>query len=124
MRGTILVSAAVAALGAGAPALADPTAARILDANHAAMGAGLDGGGAIDVHWDYAGEGLTGDVHSLYGLRGEGYVDTQNLGATTGATGFDGRTAWWKDASGAVTPEAGGDIRQLAVTEAYLDGNL
>ena len=125
MRGTFLAGAASAAiLAAGGSAMAQTTAGQILDANHAAMGAGLDGKGAIDVRWNFAGVGLTGEVRSIYGIGGEGFVDTQDLGATTGATGFDGKTAWWKDASGAVTPEGGGDVRQLAVNEAYRDGNL
>ena len=104
--------------------MAQTTAAQVLDANHAAMGASLDREGALDVRYDYAGQGLTGEVRSTYGIGGEGFVDTQDLGATTGATGFDGKTAWWKDPSGAVTPEGGGDVRQLAVNEAYRDGNL
>ena len=123
MRATFLISAAVAALSAAGAAYAQ-TAVQILDANHAAMGAGLDRKGALDVRYDYAGEGLTGEVRSTYDLKGGGFLDSQDVGPTTGGTGFDGATAWWRDLSGAITPEAGGDIRQLAVTEAYLDGNL
>jgi len=125
MRGILVSAASVAAAAvlAGA-ASAQTTVAQILDANHAAMGAGLDRQGALDVRWSFGGQGLSGEVGSLYDLGGAGFVDTQDLSATTGGAGFDGKTAWWRDASGAITPEAGGDVRQLAVNEAYRDGNL
>jgi len=41
-----------------------------------------------------------------------------------GANGFDTRVAWTQDMSGAVTPEAGGDTRQLAINEAFRDANM
>jgi hypothetical protein len=119
-----LASAAALALAGAGVARADPTPAQILDANHAAMGAGLDGKGAIDVRYAYSGQGLTGVVSSVFDLEGRGFVDSQDVGPATGGNGFDGKTAWWRDLSGAITPEAGGDLRQIAVTEAYLDGNL
>jgi len=124
MRGILFLTAAVAAVAVAGAAQAQPTAAQVLDANHAAMGAGLDGKGVLDVRYDYAGQGLTGEVRSTYDLQGGGFVDSQDVGPTTGGNGFDGATAWWRDLSGAITPEAGGDIRQLAVNEAYRDGNL
>ncbi|HVN00282.1 MAG TPA: aspartyl protease family protein [Caulobacteraceae bacterium] len=123
MRRTIFASAALA-LAATGLAHADPTPAEILDANHAAMGSGLDGKGAIDIRYAYAGEGMSGVVRSTYDLEGRGFVDSNEIGPTTGGNGFDGKTAWWRDLSGAITPEAGGDLRELAVTEAYLDSNL
>jgi hypothetical protein len=124
MRGTFFISVAAAVLAAASAAQAQTTVAQILDANHAAMGKGQDGAGALDVHYAYSGQGMTGDVHSTYDLKGDGFVDSQQVGPATGGTGFDGKTSWWRDASGAVTPEGGGDIRQLAVNEAYRDGNL
>ena len=124
MRGTILAGAGLLALAAAGAAHADPTPAEVLDANHVAMGASLDGQGAIDVRYRYDGQGMTGDVRSTYDLQGGGFIDSQDIGPTSGANGFDGRTAWMRDLSGAVTPEAGGDTRQLAVSEAYQDGNL
>jgi hypothetical protein len=122
MKATFFISAALAIFAAGGAQA--QTAAQILDENHAAMGAGLDGKGALDVRWDYVGEGLNGEIHSTYGVGGEGFVDSQNIGPTSGAAGFDGKTSWWKDDTGAITPEAGGDVRQLSVNEAYRDGNL
>jgi hypothetical protein len=124
MRAMILVSAAMAAVMAGATAQAQPTATAILAANHTAMAAGLDRNGVVDVRYSYAGDGMTGEVRSIYDRHGAGFVDSQDVGPTTGGTGFDGRTAWWRDLSGAITPQAGGDVRQLAVNEAYRDGNL
>jgi hypothetical protein len=123
MRG-IFLSTAVAAAAIAGVAQAQPKLAQLLEANHAAMGTGLDGKGALDVRYDYAGQGLTGEVRSTFDLHGGGFVDSQDVGPTTGGNGFDGATAWWRDLSGAITPEAGGDIRQLAVNEAYRDGNL
>jgi hypothetical protein len=120
----MFAAAAVMALASAGLARAETTAAQILDANHAAVGKGLDGAGAVDVRYDYAGEGMTGEVRSTFDLQGRGYVDSQAVGPITGGTGFDGKTAWWRDASGAITPEGGGDLPQLAVNEAYRDGNL
>src|SRR5476651_835763 len=102
----VSVAGAAIAMALAGAANAQPTAAQILDANHAAMGASLDGQGAIDLRWSYGGQGLSGEVRSTYDIGGGGFVDTQDLSGTTGASGFDGKTAWWKDASGAVTPEA------------------
>ncbi|HEX3407998.1 MAG TPA: aspartyl protease family protein [Caulobacteraceae bacterium] len=124
MRGTILAGASVLALLTAGAAYAEPTPAQVLDANHAAMGASLDGAGAIDERYRYDGQGMTGEVKSVFDLQGGGFVDTQDIGPTTGASGFDGKTAWMRDLSGAVTPEAGGDVRELAVNEAYRDANL
>ncbi|HZZ87170.1 MAG TPA: aspartyl protease family protein [Caulobacteraceae bacterium] len=120
----MFAGAALAVLAMTTAAQAETTAAEVLDANHAAMGAGYDGPGAVDLHWDYDGQGLKGDIHTTYDLGGAGFVDVQNLGATSGAVGYDGKTPWWKDASGAVTPQGGGDTRLLDVNETYRDGNL
>ena len=106
MRGILFLTAAVAAVAVAGAAQAQPTAAQVLDANHAAMGAGLDGKGVLDVRYDYAGQGLTGEVRSTYDLQGGGFVDSQDVGPTTGGNGFDGATAWLRDLSGAITPEA------------------
>ncbi len=124
MRGTIFAGAGLLALAAASLAYAAPTPAEVLDANHAAMGAGLDGAGALDVRYGYDGQGLTGEVRSVFDLEGAGFVDTQDIGPTTGGAGFDGQTAWMRDLSGAITPQAGGDTREIAVDEAYQDGNL
>jgi Aspartyl protease/PDZ domain len=124
MRGTIFVGVSLIAMAAAQLAHADPPPAEVLDANHAAMGAGLDGAGAMDVRYGYEGQGMTGETRSVFDLQGAGFVDSQDIGPTTGGAGFDGKTAWMRDLSGAITPQAGGDTRQIAVDEAYQDGNL
>lgn len=124
MRATILFGASLVALAAAQLAHAEPTPAEVLDANHAAMGSGLDGAGALDVRYGFDGQGMTGETRSVFDLQGAGFVDSQEIGPTTGGAGFDGKGAWMRDLSGAITPQAGGDTRELAVTEAYLDGNL
>ena len=124
MRGTIFVGASLIAMATAQLAHADPTPAEVLDANHAAMGAGLDGAGALDVRYGYEGQGMSGETRSVFDLQGVGFVDSQDIGPTTGGDGFDGKTAWMRDLSGAITPQAGGDTREIAVDEAYQDGNL
>ena len=124
MRAMIFAGASFVALAAAGMAQAAPTPAEVLDANHAAMGAGLDGPGALDVRYNYDGQGLTGEARSVFDLAGAGFVDSQDIGPTTGGGGFDGKTAWMRDLSGAITPQAGGDTRQIAVDEAYQDANL
>jgi hypothetical protein len=124
MRGTIFAAASLLALATAGLAQAAPTPAEVLDADHAAMGAGLDGAGALDVRYGYDGQGLTGEVRSQFDLQGGGFVDSQDIGPSTGGAGFDGKTAWMRDLSGAITPQAGGDTREIAVDEAYQDGNL
>ena len=71
MRGTTAFAAAgLLASAAAGLAQAAPTPAEVLDANHAAMGAGLDGAGALDVRYGYDGQGLTGEVRSQFDLPG------------------------------------------------------
>jgi hypothetical protein len=111
------------ALVAGAAHAQDPAA--ILAANKAATGgAAWDGKAAVEVAYAYSGQGMTGVTGSIYDLTTGAFVDSQQLGPVGGVNGFDGQQAWMKDMSGAVTPEAGGDGRQLAVNEAYRDANL
>src|SRR5271156_3271053 len=105
MRGTLFISTAIAVLAAASAAQAETTVAQILAANHAAMGTGLDREGAADVRYNYAGQGLTGEVRSTFDLHGRGFIDSQDVGQTTGGTGFDGKTAGWRDLSGAITPQ-------------------
>src|SRR5258708_15136158 len=67
---------------------------------------------------------MTGVVKTIYDVTTGAFVDSADVGPTSGANGFDGREAWMRDMSGAITPEAGGDKRQLAVNEAYRNANL
>ena len=100
-------------------------AGAVLEANEQSTGgAAWAGKAAFTVKYAYSGQGMTGATASTYDLRAGAFVDSFDIGPTKGANGFDTKEAWVQDMSGAVTPEAGGDIRQLAINEAYRDANL
>ena len=126
MRATaLLTSAAVlAAVIAFGTAEAETSAVGVLAANRAAThGEALAGKGTLEVVYAYDGEGMKGEIGSTMDVESGRFVDTADIGPLTGANGFDGANAWMRDMSGAVTGEAGGDKRQLAVNEAYRDSN-
>ena len=115
----LIAVAAIAALYA-MPASAAPTAADILAANKAASGGSVwDGKETLKTSYGYVGQGMTGETHSIADLSSGHFVDDFHIGPMTGANGFDGKDGWAKDPSGAVTVQAGGDQRKLAVNEAY-----
>jgi aspartyl protease/PDZ domain-containing protein len=113
-----------AALLAGAPAAwaQAMTPSALLAANQAASGKA--GAGEMDLTYAYAGQGMTGVARSVYDTASGAFVDRADIGPTSEASGFDGQTAWMRDQSAAITPEGGGDKRQLAVNEAYRNANL
>jgi len=118
-----LVAFALTAAAAGAPAYAAP--ADILDANRAASGAdALAGKVTLKTSYAYSGQGMTGKIESLTDLKNGRMVDSYAIGPGTGAQGYDGTQAWMKDASGAVTPQAGGDSHELSINETYRRDNL
>jgi hypothetical protein len=120
---TLLLLASTAVLAASGAFAQD--AAAVLKANEAASGgAALAGRGALQIEFAYSGQGMTGKVETTFDVRSGDFVDSQEIGPTKGASGFDGQVAWMQEASGAVTPQGGGDARQLAVNEAYRDANL
>lgn len=97
----------------------------VLAANRAAShGEVYAGKGVMEVRYGYAGQGMTGWTASVFDVKTGAFVDSNEVGPTSGGSGFDGREAWMQDMSGAYTPQAGGDTRQLAVNEAYRDANL
>ncbi|HVT25826.1 MAG TPA: aspartyl protease family protein [Rhizomicrobium sp.] len=115
--------AAIAVLYA-LPATAAPTASEILAANKAASGgAAWDSKATLKTSSDYSGQGMTGKTHSLTDIPSGHYADDFAIGPMSGANGFDGKDGWAKDPSGAVTVQAGGDQRKLAVNEAYRRSN-
>ena len=119
----LLVLAAVAALYA-LPATAAPTATEILAANKAATGgSALENKATVKTSYDYSGQGMTGKTHSLSDITTGHFADDFTIGPMSGANGFDGKDGWAKDPSGAVTVQAGGDQRKLAVNEAYRRSN-
>jgi len=106
-----------------APAIASP--ADVLEANRdATAGTGWSGKQVMTSEYAYAGQGLTGVVHSRADLRNGWWVDNFEIGPATGANGFDGTHAWAKDPSGTVTLQEGGDQRPLAVNNGYQRANL
>jgi hypothetical protein len=105
-----------------AAADAQDSAQKILNLNYAASGGhAWSRKATLELRFSYAGQGLHGEVDSLEDLRTGAFIDTQDIGPTHQANGFDGSDAWMEDISGAITPEAGGDKRQLGVNEAYRD---
>src|SRR5665213_684225 len=97
----------------------------ILEANEkAANGAAWKDKETVALDYAYAGQGMTGTATSTYDLHTGAFVDRFDIGPTTGANGFDMHEAWMQDLTGAVTPQAGGDTRELAFNEAYRDANL
>ena len=123
MRKTYL-AVILAALVAQVPAYAATQVADILAANHAASGgAAWNGKFALQSDYAYSGQGLTGMTSSLADLQHGAFVDSYRIGPTNGASGFDGTHAWEKEQSGTVTTQEGGDVRQLAVNEAFRDQN-
>src|SRR5579871_3527294 len=97
----------------------------ILAANRAAMGGDAWAGKTVLKEvFAYTGQGLTGETTSTFDLTDGRFVDTYNLGAVSGAQGFDGMHAWAKDPSGSVTVQDGGETLPLAVNEAYRNANL
>jgi hypothetical protein len=107
------------------PAQAALSPAGVLDANKVATGGtAWAKKAALDLRYDYSGQGLTGTNASLDDLRNGAFVDSYVQGPTAGASGYDGARAWEKEPSGTITYQAGGDVVPLAITESYQDRNL
>lgn len=97
----------------------------VLEENRTASGADAwPAAATVSVKYAYSGQGMTGAMASTFDAHAGAFVDSYEIGPTSGANGFDGKSAWTQDVSGAVTPEAGGDLRELAVNEAYRNANL
>ena len=123
----VLLGISALALMASAAANAQPAAApgaeAVLAANHAAVG---DAPARGTAHLDYAyqASGLTGTQTQMQDLATGAFIDAYELGPTAGATGFDGKTPWKRDQSGANTTQEGGDRVAVSVNEAYRAANL
>jgi hypothetical protein len=123
-RGRRIILLAVALCLATAGAYSQNSIASILDANRVATGGeAWDRKSTLRLRLSYRGEGLHGEVESIEDLRTGAFIDMDHIGPTQEADGFDGSRAWMKDLSGTITPEAGGDERQVAVNEAYRNSN-
>ncbi len=97
----------------------------ILSANRTASGGNAwSGKAALSLKYDYVGQGLTGKTATTFDVANGRFVDSYDLGAVSGANGFDGVHAWAKDPSGTVTAQNGGETLPLSFNEAYRDANL
>jgi len=63
--------------------------------------------------------GLTGQAESWEDNLSGRYLEKYQLGPTSGADGFDGKTVWSQDSSGQPRTEGGENARQGAADEAY-----
>lgn len=102
---------------------ADQRVEAVLHANQAAVGAVPQAGSAL-YRYGYSGDGLTGESTKAVDLATGAYVEHLDTGFLHTAEGFDARTPWTRDVSGANTPEQGGDQARLAVSAAYRNANL
>jgi hypothetical protein len=102
------------------PAMADPRADDVLARSKAAAGgAAWDGVRFVRTTMHIETSGLKGPGESFEDARTGAFVDKFELGAFTGANGFDGTTVWEQDASGQVAIQGAADQRHGAVNEAY-----
>jgi predicted aspartyl protease len=116
---------AFSALATISPAFANPSADEILKANQTATAGSTWGSKPVfQSDYAYAGQGLTGKVHSLADVRDGKWVDEFAIGPITGGNGYDGTIAWQKDQSGTVTTQDGGEAAPLAVNDGYRRANL
>ncbi len=65
--------------------------------------------------------GLRGRAQEWDDLRGVRFTTAQNAGALSGASGWDGTSAWNQDYAGLVTVDDGTSGRLEAIDQAYLD---
>ncbi|THD58506.1 aspartyl protease family protein [Phenylobacterium sp.] len=102
---------------------AAPTAAAVLDANHAAVG-DLPAAGAAEFDYSHTGSGLTGPAVTRFDLATGAYVESQDADGVHNSDGYDGCVPWQQDISLAYTPQQGGDRVPMAVDLAYRNANL
>jgi len=120
MRSTYVPLAALIAVAAP-PALAAASPDALLAAYQAAVG--RTPLGEVQLTYAYSGQGMTGVVKDRYDVATGAFVESSAIGPDAEGSGFDGAQAWMRDISGAITPEDGGDKRQLAVNAAYRYAN-
>jgi len=99
------------------------TADMVLTAYHAAVG-NVPSQGTVSIRYAYSGFGLEGHWDESVDLQTGAFRQMNQGGIVGEGAGFDGRTPWMRDTSGANTPQQGGDRIPLAVNEAYRKANL
>ena len=124
MRKTLL-ALAVAFFVSPLTAMPADHVAQVLAANQAATaGNHWEAKDRLELHYAYSAQGLTGRTAFTQDLQRGRFVDRWEVGPSHTTTGFDGKKAWEVESSGTATPQEGGDVRQLAVNEAYRLQNL
>jgi PDZ domain/Aspartyl protease len=124
---TATLTAVAAATALIQPAFAAQTSATtakaVLDAYHTAVGQ-VPASATMVLEYNYSGNGLTGTGRSIIDLHSGAFLESVQAGIVGEARGYDGKTPWMRDTSGANTAQEGGDRIALAVNEAYRQGNL
>jgi hypothetical protein len=106
----------------GKPA-ADMTVDAILAANRSAVN-DPPPRSAVTLVYRYVSSGLTGTLTDHVDLGTGAYAEWIEAAGIREGEGFDGKTPWQQDISGAYTPQEGGDRIPIAVDSAYRRANL
>jgi predicted aspartyl protease len=94
--------------------------AALLASNQRAMGERPASGTAV-ARYSYEGQGLKGSVSTTTDLATGNYLYDAETPPLNDLHGFDGRTAWFRDLSGAFVPQGQNGRRAIAVSEAYVN---
>jgi hypothetical protein len=96
----------------------------LLAANRAATVRSQAAAGVVEAIYDYSGGGMSGIERTVTDLDHGAYLRRRSAGMTSESEGFDGTQAWQRDLSGFATLQDGGNVREIAVGEAYRVANL
>lgn len=102
---------------------AAPSAAAVLDANHAAMG-DRPAAGAMTLDYAYKGLGLAGAATLSFDLKTGAFAESRDAAGLHNSDGYDGKVPWQQDISRAYIRQQGGDRIPVAVSAAYRNANL
>lgn len=78
---------------------------------------------ALRLRYGYSGRGLHGTVSETSDLKRPAFLVTRRVGGLLEQEGFDGTVAWARERSGSVNAQSGGDMRELAINQAYRNTN-
>jgi hypothetical protein len=84
------------------------TAKAVITAHHAAVGKVPTSGTAV-LDYNYSGNGLTGTSQSIVDLHSGAFLEAEQADIVAETHGYDGKTPWMRDTSGANTAQEGGD---------------
>jgi hypothetical protein len=112
----------MAAVARGTPP-PEATVDAILAANNSAVNSPPPGS-ALTLRYRQVSSGLIGTLTAQVDLATGAYVERTEAEGMRTAEGFDGKTPWQQDISGAYTAQEGGDRIPIAVNSAYRRANL